>query len=151
MGTRQSLYKRTGSLTVAEKNLVAAVALDQPGEMKPAQVNALATALRRSKDAVRSMIEDAKAQFQGNAGRYVEIHKAATEAALVQGSVAGLEVAQKGAQWALERVSGEGTRVIDKAAAESGPVGPRVMIGIKVGGTDTNKAAAVDVTAVEVP
>lgn len=125
------------------------VVMDQPGELKPSQINGLAKALRRSKDAVKSMIEDAQEKFRANADFYVETHKAATQAALNMGSVAGLEVATKSSQWAMERISGEGARIVEKAGAEAGPAGPRVMIGIRVGGIDATKP--VDVTATEVP
>jgi len=153
VGTRQSV-RRAGAPSTAEKNLVAAVVLDNPGEIKPSQINGLAKALRRSPAAVKSMIEDARAKFQGNAGRYVEVHMQATEAALRRGSDRALEVATKAAQWAIERSSGEGARVLDPKveAGESGSKGPRIMIGIKVGSVDSpNTEIPIDATITELP
>jgi len=148
MGTRQSL-KRVGPLTVAEKNLVAQVVLDQPGELRPSQINGLARALRRSKEAVRSMIEEAQEAFRANASRYVEVHMKATEEALAHGSMDGKEIAMKGAQWAIERMSGEGARIIEPKVTDAGQGGPRVMIGIRVGGVDATKEPVIDVSATE--
>lgn len=155
MGTRQTV-RRIGTPSVAEKNLVAAVVIDNPGELKPSQITGLAKALRRSPAAIQSMIEDAREKFQGNAGRYVDIHIASTEAALKNGSVAGLEVAQKGAQWAIERASGAGQRVLDPkvGAGESGPTGPRIIVGIRIGSVDQPKGVTeipIEATATEVP
>lgn len=152
MGTRQSLHRRTGVPSVAEQNLVTALVLDSPTEVKPGQVMALAKALRRSPAAIKSMIEKAQESFRSKAQRYVDVHMEATELALAGGTVAGLEVAQKGAQWALERMSGEGVRLIEPkpGQGEGGPAGPRVMIGIQLGGLDATKPPPVDATITEV-
>lgn len=152
MGTRQSLHRRTGGPSVAEQNLVTALVLDSPTEVKPSQVTALAKALRRSPAAIKGMIEKAQLSFREKAERYVDIHITATERALENGSIAGLEVAQKGSQWALERMSGEGVRVIEPkpGQGEGGPAGPRVLIGIQLGGLDATKPPPIDVTATEV-
>ena len=107
MGTRQSLHRRTGGPSVAEQNLVTALVLDSPTEVKPSQVTALAKALRRSPAAIKGMIEKAQESFRSKAQRYVDVHMEATELALAGGTVAGLEVAQKGAQWALELSTAE--------------------------------------------
>lgn len=152
MGTRQSI-RRIGGPSDAEKNLVAAVVIDNPGEITGKQVAGLAKALRRSPAAIKSMIEDAREKFQGNAGRYVDIHMQATEAALRRGSDRSLETATKAAQWAVERSSGQGVRVIDPkvAAGEAGPAGPRIMIGIKIGSVDQPQTEIpIDATVTEV-
>ena len=153
MGTRTSLKKagvpsrptpkRVGGITDAERNLVAQVVLDQPAEVTPAQVNGLARALRRSKAAIKTLIEDAQESFRENAGFYVDAHRKATESALTHGSIAGLEVAQKGAQWAIERMSGEGARIIEPKVEGGNQGGPRVMVGIRVGGLDATKELSV--------
>lgn len=150
MGTRTSL-KRSGGISDAERNFVAQIVLDQPGELTPSQVHGLSKALRRSKGVIKNLIEDAQEQFRSNAGRYVDVHMQATEAALSSGSVAGLEVAQKGAQWAMERLSAEGARIIEPKVEGAAQAGPRVLIGIRVGAIDAAKPAeTVDVTATEV-
>jgi len=150
MGTRTTL-RRAGAITEAERHFVAQVVLDQPRELTPSQIHGLTKVLRRSKEAVKSMIEDAQAKFRENAEFYVDAHKASVQRALSSGTIAGLEVAQKGSQWAIERTSAEGARIIEKASADVSGAGPRVMIGIQVGGLDATKAPpAIDVTATEV-
>lgn len=112
-----------------EKALVAKVVADTPGPITPRQVQALATLTHRSKASIKKMVEEARDNFVESAGDYVEIHKMATIAALSQGDN---ETAIKGAQWAMTNIAAEGVRIIDKAAGES--TGPRVMVGIQIGG-----------------
>lgn len=130
--------KRTGSITQAEKEFVSKFVMDQPAEIAPVQVNALARVLRRSKEAVRSMVEEARENFVAGAGRYVEIHRQATEAALSNGDPKSLEVAARSAQWALTNISAEGSRIVDKASTESS--GSKIYIGVKVGGHNPTTA-----------
>ena len=124
--------KRQGSPTKAEKELVAQFVMDQPGGITPRQTTSLARVLRRSKELTKQMIEDARENFVESAGRYVDIHKQATEAALANGDAKSLEVAVRGSQWALENLSEEGVRIVDKASSES--TGTKIMVGIQVGG-----------------
>jgi hypothetical protein len=150
MGTRTTL-KRAGAITEAERNFVAQLVLDQPRELTGSQIHGLTKVLRRSKEAVKSLIEDAQAKFRENAEFYVDAHRASVQRALASGTIAGLEVAQKGSQWAIERTSADGARIIEKSNVDAGLTGPRVMIGIQVGGLDATKAQPViDVTATEV-
>lgn len=110
--------------------------------MAPAQVHSLAKALRRSRTAVRQAVEDARDTFVERAGRYVDIHMTTVEAALANGDAKSLEVAARGAQWALEHVSADGVRVVEKTEANPGL---KVAIGIKIGGVDTPVTAAATV------
>lgn len=121
--------KRQGSITKAEKALIAQVVMDSPAEITPRQVNALATATRRSRQAIKKCIEDARDNFAASAGDYVEIHKEATMAALLKGDN---EQALKGSQWALTNISAEGARVVEKTVVA--PSGSKIQIGIKLGG-----------------
>lgn len=138
MGARETVKpyikkaKRLGPATKAEKEFVTGLILDQPQEITPAQERALATVLRRPRDTVKRIIEEARDSFVESAGRYVDIHRQVTEAGLRDGTPKGLEVAAKGAQWAIEHISSEGVRIIDKAVAES--TGTKIMIGVKIGG-----------------
>ena len=124
--------KRVGGISKDEKEIVAGVVMSQAGEMTTTQINGLARAMRRSPAVVKGLIEDARDQFVEKAGRYVEIHMEATEGALAEGDH---EQALKGSQWALTNISGEGARIVDKPNTESG--GVKVMVGIKIGGTQT--------------
>ena len=135
--------KRRDKPTDTEKALIAQVVADQPGGILPSQVTALATALRRPKELTKQLVEEAKENFVASAGRYVDIHKEATEAALANGDSKSLEVAVRGSQWALENLSAEGVRIVDKVSTES--TGPKIMIGIKLGGmTDAVVATKID-------
>jgi hypothetical protein len=58
-----------------------------------------------------------------------------------------LDVAARASQWAMENLSAEGQRIVDKPAAGKGDMGPRILVGINLGGM--NSKPAVDV--VEIP
>ncbi len=135
--------KRTGPLAKEEYDLVAQFVTDQPNAT-PQQTNDLAAAIRRTPAAVKKMIEVARDNFASKAERYVDIHAAATEAALASGTATGLDTAMRGAQWAIERMTADGVRVIDKPAG-GGAGGAKILIGIQVGGIGT------PVTAIAVP
>ena len=138
-GQKLRPLKRMGVPTKADKALVAQVVLDQPAEITPAQITGLAKTLRRSKDAIKQMIEEARENFVAGAERYVEIHREATEAALADGDN---EQALKGAQWALQNISAEGVRVVEKTVEASS--GSRIMIGIKLGDTKAAVETKID-------
>lgn len=131
------IFKRRGGLSDAEKDIVTQIVQDQPREMSPARVNALAKGLGRSRAAIQNVVTQARERFIEQADRYVDIHRDATEAALAEGDN---RTAQAGAQWYLENVAGEGVRIIDKSKEEA-PKGTRIMIGISLGGTTTSDAS----------
>ncbi len=136
----ESRARRQGSVTQAERDLVSAFVLDQPGPITPKQERALTAALRRTPETVKGLIEDARLEFAGHAGRYVEVHAKAVDDALASGTVTGLDTAIRGSQWAIEKISSDGARVVDKAAGgESG--GTKILIGIQVGGVDAPATA----------
>jgi hypothetical protein len=126
--------KRPGGVTVAEKELVAQFVLDQPCEITPSQTNALSRVLRRSKELTRSLIEEARENFQSSASHYVEVHKQAVDTALANGDAKSLSVAVEGSQWALESMGADGVRIVDKPTKDKGISGPRILIGVAVGG-----------------
>ena len=133
--------KRRGPITKPEQALVTQLVLDHPGELSPKQVRGLAMALRRPKEVIQSLVEDARADFAAQAPDYVKLHRRAVEAGLHEGTAAGLQVAQKGAQWYLERVGEGQTRVIEKTNTET--PGQKILIGIQLGGIGTAKAKVV--------
>lgn len=146
--TKQKPLKRRGRPTEAEKALIAKVVADQPAEMTSTQVTALARTLRRTKDTVKSMIIQAKEDFQAKADFYVKAHEQAVGAALANGDAKSLAVALEGSQWALENLSIDGVRVIDKQTENSGG-GGKVLIGIKIGGMREDQPVTVDAAKVE--
>jgi hypothetical protein len=135
-------FRRGGSPSKAEKEHIAQFVLDQPTEITPRQVTALATSMRRSKEVIKSMIEQAKDNFQAGAERYVEIHKQAIEAALANGDSKSLHVATQGAQWAMENLSAEGVSIVGKRS-EGGSGAGKIMIGIQIGGIRGQDSATV--------
>lgn len=126
----RKVFKRGGGITQPERDLVTQFVQDQPREVTPTQVRALARVLRRSQDTVKSLVEGAREHFIEQADRYVEVHRLAVEGALLDGD---FQEARKGSEWYLEHVSGEGARIIDKAA-DSGPQGTKILIGLRIGG-----------------
>lgn len=135
--------KRGGPVTQTERALVTKFVNDQPREMTTSQVNSLAKVLRRSREVVRSLVEDAREEFQASADFYVKAHKESVTKALLVTNKDGehdpkaLDVAARSSQWALENLSAEGVRVVDKPTAGKGETGPRIMVGINVGGLNT--------------
>lgn len=132
------VFKRSGGITGAEKTFIAQFVADQPAEITPAQVTGLARTLRRSKEAIKNVIAEAREDFESDAKRYVEIHKTAVELALANGDSKSLEVAAKGARWAMENISSEGVRIVDKVVG-GGPTGPKILIGINLGGVNKSE------------
>lgn len=133
-GSRSVITKRNGPVTAAEKDLVAKFVQDQPAELTPAQTNALARTLRRSKDTTLALIHEARERLVDNTKFYIDSHKIAVQLALQSDTVAGIEQALKGSQWALENIAGEGQGVLEKNNGSTGSGGPRVMIGVNIGG-----------------
>lgn len=133
-GSRSVITKRVGPVTPAEKDLVAKFVQDQPAELTPAQTNALARTLRRTKETTLNLIHEARERLVDNSKFYVDAHKVAVAQALASDTVAGIEQALKGTQWALEHISGEGQGVLEANSGGGGNSGPRVMIGVNIGG-----------------
>jgi hypothetical protein len=132
-GARSVIAKRAGPITDAEKDLVAKFVQDQPAEMTPAQTNALAKVLRRTKETTLNLIHEARERLVDNSKFYIDSHKVAVALAIQSDTVAGLEQAIKGSQWALENIAGEGVGILEKNNG-TGSSGPRVMIGVNIGG-----------------
>lgn len=113
--------------------VVKQVVQDTPGSVSDAQVNGLARSLKRSKAVILQLIDEARETLAGAALDYVQMHKEAVEKAVANGDAKSLEVAIKGTQWAMSNLSLEGKRVIDARQVDGGG-GPRILIGIKLGG-----------------
>jgi hypothetical protein len=128
-----------GPVSEVEVGFIRQFLQDQPREITPAQTTALSKVMRRSKEVVKDIIEQAREEFQGSALDYVRIHKESTISAFERGDN---EVAIKSAQWAIANMSQEGTRVVEKVAAEGGG-GVKIMIGVQMGGIDKPKGPVV--------
>ena len=144
--------KRHGPISPTEQKLVTQFVKDQPREVTPAQVTALSRVLRRSKDAVKAMVEQARTEFTESASFYVNSHKQSVERALAVTNREGehdakaLDVAARASQWALENLSAEGQRVVDGKSAGKGDTGTKILINIPFGGM--NAQPAVEVTEI---
>ncbi len=133
------VFKRMGPVSDVEVGFIKQFLQDQPREITPAQTTALSKVMRRSKEVVKDIIEQAREEFQSSALDYVRLHK---EAAIAAHESGDHEVAAKAAQWAITNMSQEGTRVVEKVAAEGGG-GVKIMIGVQMGGIDKVKGPIV--------
>lgn len=127
--------KRSGRKKMTESQAIEKVVAMNLGKVSSTEVTTLAQKLHRREDTMKRWVQDAKEKFLKNASRYVEIHHQAVEDALAAGSEDPkyLEVATRGAQWAIERL-----RVGNEGVVEQEKTGPseglKVLIGVKVGG-----------------
>lgn len=143
---RQKVFGRMGRTTQAEKEFVQNFVEDMPGPITERQIGALAKTMRRSKDVIRKMVEDAAETFAENANFYIQSHRQAVADALSSDTMAGKKIAADAAQWAIEHMSGGGARIIEKAP--TGPTGTKIMIGVKIGGHNAEENARVEVAEV---
>ncbi len=100
------------------------------------EVSALAKVTGTTKLDILRIVETAKETFSQSALDYVNLHKQATELAVANGDAKSLDVATRAAQWAIEKISHDGVRVIDKDAKTEGSGGTKVLIGITLGGAN---------------
>ena len=124
-----SKFKRSGSITDAEQALIDRFVADQPREISTDQVKALAKVLRRRPSTVADCIQRARENFVSVAEGYVEVHQLAVEGALNRRD---FDTAAKHAEWALEHLSQEGQRVVDRDVVETHA--PKILIGVNLGG-----------------
>lgn len=134
---RRSL--RPGGVSKTERTLIQQAVANSAQALSPEQVKALAVITRRTPATIRSIVADARMDLAEAAKDYVEIHKQATEQALANGDAKSLEVARKGAAWAITNISVDGQRIVEKPNTE--PSGTRIFVGIRVGGLDTSVLA----------
>lgn len=130
--SRTDLQKATQlqSTTAIIQNLVDR----KRGVITVKDVTALAKVTGEKKLTVLRILEEAKEKFSGAAVEYVDIHKQATQAALANGDAKSLAVATAASQWAIEKISSDGKRIIDREVVQSGNQGTKIMIGIQLGG-----------------
>jgi hypothetical protein len=131
------------------KAVLANALVENHGKLGPYQVGAIAKTLRRSRDAIKDLLEEAREELAAHAGEYVQSHIDVVRQALADGDPKALEVAARASQWAMEKISFDGARIVD--AQTVGTTGSPIMIGInfKLGGR--NASAAVDASAAVLP
>lgn len=122
---------RHGNITPKEKKIIALMLEDQPQDLNREQIDNLALILRRNPETIKQLVLQARDQFIDNAKLYVEVHAKAVQSAYHNGE---FDTALRGSQWAMENLSSEGVGVIE-AASKAGPdSGPKVVIGVNLGG-----------------
>jgi len=124
---------RRGRIPRAQEALVAKVVAD--GEVTEAQLQGLSMALQRPESTIKHMIQTARRHFNENAEHYVKTHREVVDKAAASEDPKALEVAVRGSQWAIEHMSADGERIIDKDT--KGPSGVQVFVGLKFGGMKT--------------
>lgn len=129
----------TENLTIGEKRLVKQYVAEMPGGVSVREATSLAKALNRPKEMIIAAIEEARNKFILRASRYVDIHMQAAEQAIEDGDN---ETAGKLSQWAIENISGEGKRIVNKQV-ETG-TGAKVFVGIKLGGVNEQSLVKID-------
>lgn len=102
--------------------------------VSPGVVKGLGERFSLTPKEVRLVIDRARLKLGANAEQYVAAHMESVTAALEIGTEKGLEVAQRGAEWAMERIGQGASRVTDAPKAGGGSSGPQIIIGIQVGG-----------------
>ena len=137
-----------GVFSKDEKALVKAAVRQGGGDLSTDQTRALAKVFNRPVGTIKSMIRAARENLAADASFYVDTHREVTEQAREAGIALFndklLDIARKGSEWALESISGEGSRIVEKA--ESGPAGTRIMIGVRLGNTTLQPNATVDIS-----
>ncbi len=110
-------------------------------------VKALAAVTGESPTRLQMILVEAKERFAASAVDYVNLHKQATEAAVANGDAKSLDVATRAAQWAIEKMSHKGERIIEKEVVKEGTSGTKIMIGLSLGGKNPSfiEAAPVEV------
>lgn len=126
-------------LPLAEKVAGVEAWVEKRNQISDSTLAKLASQFKLTKAEVRVVIDRARLKLGANAERYVEAHMNSVDEALSLGKEGGrnapaaLAVAQKGAEWAIERISQGASRIVDQAKA-SAPTTPQIVIGIAVGG-----------------
>lgn len=91
-------------------------------------------------EAVRVVIGRAREALGRNAEFYVNAHREAIEAAIVNGDAKSLAVAAGASQWAIQRIAEGDKRIVDPDKME--PAAPALNIGIAIGGVPQSVQAA---------
>jgi hypothetical protein len=119
-GRRRQVHeaaRRAGALSKAEKNVIEALAADQPSAASEAaleqQIDRVARVLRRSPAAVKAQLDRARAKMQARAVAYADLHFQAATIAAARGD-------SRPAEFGLERL--KVVEPIEKASGGCGMV-----------------------------
>ena len=115
---RRDPNARKGRMTIAERALLEGV--DPKADIALA-AKALAPVLRRTPEALRAAITDARERLVSRAGEYADLHQKAARVAASKGNSAPSE-------WALTHLVHDGLRVVDAPTREAND--NRVLVNI---------------------
>lgn len=122
---------RSGGVTPKEVKIISLMLEDQPQDISAEQVDQMAKLLRRNPETIKSLILKARDRFTDNAKVYIEVHAKSVQSAYANGQ---FDTAATHAEWAMENISSEGVSIIDAASKKGTNEGPRVVIGVNLGG-----------------
>lgn len=132
----------------AEKLLKVEAWIQGQTELSRAGEYRVARELGLTRPELKALIERAKFNFAAKAERYVEAHAESVEAGLKLGNAAGLRMAAEASQWAMEHMALDGARVVDPPVKVEDHGGPKILIGVQVGGIN-QQPTTIDVTTGE--
>jgi hypothetical protein len=129
---------KSGPLTDEARQRVVDLTLRMMDKLTPRQI-ATAAGVSAEAGPVKAVIKAARRSLAERAEFYVEAHAIATMQAALDGDA-------KPAQWALERITEQGERIVDPAESEKPAAPPTFNIGFSLGGVPVPAAlpAAVD-------
>lgn len=134
----------TGLPLETTEAIVKASVMNMGREPNAKDVRALARVTGQAIARIEEIIQTAKEEFHQSAIDYVRLHKKATEdaAAMISEDPKYADAALKASQWAIEKMSLGGKGVVESAKKAESTSGPKIMIGIKLGGEKVSAASA---------
>lgn len=128
----EKLLKEKRRIPEADKALAQAFLKKLPREVTVDEVKTLASVFNRHPEVLRQAIEAAREAFITRATVYVEKHLDSVRAAYAAGE---FDTAARHAEWAIEHLGTKEGMLLEKPEVVAGPGGgPRVMVGVKIGG-----------------
>jgi hypothetical protein len=104
---------------------------ESPEVAKVAITKGLQSIQARTASHLANKIKEGRMAFTEKAKDYVELHLKATRAAYAAGE---FDTAARHAEWAMEKLGTKNLRLIELPDAKDSGGGPRIMVGVKIGG-----------------
>lgn len=133
---RQAHPAEPGPLTDEARSRVVDLTLRMMDKLTPKQI-AIEAGVGTDATVVKQVIKAARRSLVDRAEFYVEAHAIATLQAALDGDA-------KPAQWALERITEQGERIVDAPEAEKQQVAPTFNIGFQLGGVPLKPTLALE-------
>lgn len=126
----------------AERAMIQTFMAKLPREITIEETKVLGKLFTRHPEAMKLAIEAAREAFINNAQLYIEKHRDAVRAAYAAGE---FDIAAKHAEWAIERLGTKEGMLLEQPKVEMASSGPRILVGINMGGIDDSVMKPVDV------